>query len=392
MKTIYLDNAATTPLRPEVRGVMIPYLDHVYGNPSSMHHIGREAKIALEDARGLIASVLHIEEHEIIFTGSGTEANNLAIIGIARAYGARGKHILLSAIEHPSVLEAGALLARDGYIVEYLPVNHYGQVSAEEVWTRIRPDTILISIMLANNEIGTIQPIAEIAKLLKEKCPHGIRPIFHTDACQATGQITVTPKELGVDLMTLNSAKIYGPKGVGMLYVHADISLAPYLVGGHQEFGKRAGTENVASIVGFAHALSLSLNEQGEQQTVLTQKRDACISLLEKQLPQAVLNGHRTERLPNNIHVSFPYIEGESLVLMLDHYGICASTGSACSTHNLLPSHVLRATGQSLDIAHGSLRLTLGRTTTHSDLVYLVTALGICVARLEALSPLPLHI
>lgn len=392
MKTIYLDTAASTHLRHEVIDVMLPHLTNSYGNPSSMHHVGRNANAVLEDARSSIARSLHISPREVFFTGSGTEANNLALYGIAHAHRARGTHILLSTIEHPSILRAGERLAQEGFTVEYIPVDRCGSIDIEDTLARTRPDTILISVMLANNEIGTIEPIPELMRALLEKFPEKNRPFLHTDACQATGQISINPRDLGVDLMTLNSSKIYGPKGVGMLYVREGIALDPLIVGGTQEHGKRAGTENVPSIIGFVHALSLSLQEQAEYQERLTTLRDEFIHMLETKLPQLILNGHPHKRLPNNIHLSLPYIEGESLVLMLDTYGICASTGSACSAHDLLPSHVLRAIGQSLEVIHGSLRFTLGRDTTLEDLTYTTETLAVCAERLLAMSPLPLHL
>jgi cysteine desulfurase len=392
MKTIYLDNASSTPLRREVLEVMLPHFETSYGNPSSMHHKGRIANTQLEDARNSVAQALGVKPNEIFFTSSGTEANNLALYGIAHAHKERGRHILISSIEHPSILRAGERLVEDGFDVEYIPVDRHGLISVKDTLARIKSDTILISIMLANNEIGTIEPITELSKALVKKFPENSRPFLHTDACQATGQILVHPHTLGVDLMTLNSAKIYGPKGVGILYVREGISIGSLIVGGNQELGKRAGTENVPGIIGFAHALRLSLLEQTQHSEKLTILRDGFLKMLKKKLPQLILNGHPRERLPNNIHFSLPYIEGESLVLMLDTYGICASTGSACSTYDLLPSHVLRAIGQSPEVIHGSLRFTLGRDTTHEDLEYTANALSECASKLLAMSPLPLHI
>lgn len=392
MKTIYLDNAASTPLRHEVLEVMIPHLVESYGNPSSIHHKGREANSLLEHARSAIASLLQVKSREILFTGSGSEANNLALRGIAHAHQARGKHILISSIEHPSILHTGEQLAHEGFEVEYIPVDQYGLISIKDTLARIRKDTILISVMLANNEIGTLEPVAQLSQKLKKTYTEKERPLLHTDACQATGQISILPHSLGVDVMTLNSAKIYGPKGVGMLYLREDILIQPLIIGGNQESGKRAGTENVPGIIGFAHALQLSQEEQTAHSAHLTALRTHFIKDLKKKIPQLTLNGHPTLRLPNNIHLSIPYIEGESLVLMLDTYGICASTGSACSSHNLLPSHVLRAIGQPPDSIHGSLRFTLGHTTTKEDLTYTATSLAACVARLQALSPLPIYL
>ena len=391
MKTIYLDNASSTPLRKEVLDAMLPHLENSFGNASSLHHKGRVAHTLLEEARHTVSSALGVKDSEIIFTSGGTEANNLALYGVARSYRARGTHILLSSIEHPSILQGGEKLSEEGFDVEYLPVDQYGRINIKDTLARIRPNTILISIMLANNEIGTIEPIRELS-LHVQKLPEHTRPFLHTDACQALGQILVTPDELGVDLMTLNSSKIYGPKGVGLLYVREGISLIPQMVGGAQEFGKRAGTENIPSIIGFAQALKLAVAEQVNQNKKHTMLRKKFLKMLKKELPQLILNGHPEERLPNNIHISLPYIEGESLVLMLDTYGICASTGSACSAHNLLPSHVLRAIGQSPEVIHGSLRFTLGRDTTEEDLTYTAQALSTCAKRLLSMSPLPLYV
>lgn len=392
MKTIYLDHAATTPLKKEVLTTMLPHLKDTYGNPSSLHHLGRHAQDVLKAARARVATVLAVTPQEIIFTGSGTEANNLAIIGTAHALRAQGKHILLSCIEHPSVLGAGEMLRDEGFEIEYLPVDTFGHVDIADTLSRVRPDTILISLMYANNEIGTIQPLRRLADMLAKKTPGQQRPLLHTDACQATGQLPVSPFLLGVDLMTLNSSKIYGPKGVGMLYVRDALHLSPYIVGGNQEFGRRAGTENLAGIVGFTHALELATGSMPQERVRLEDLRNTFIAIVMKALPSAILNGHSTERLPNNVHFSFPYIEGESLVLLLDTYGICASTGSACSAHDLLPSHVLRAIGQSGELIHGSIRFTLGEGTTNEALTYTAEVLKVCVERLQEISPLPLHV
>lgn len=391
MRTIYLDHAATTPLRREVVNAMYPYLTDTYGNPSSLHHMGREAFRALEGARVQVANLLGVHSREIVFTGSGTEANNLALFGVARANKSRGKHILVSQIEHPSILSAGEVLAGDGFDVEYLPVDSFGRVSVDDVLSRVRKDTTLISVMYANNEIGTVEPITEIAEMLRER-PESERPLLHTDACQAVGQLPIPPVPLGVDLMTLNGSKMYGPKGVGMLYVRDGVQIAPHVVGGHQEFGKRAGTENLALIVGFAEALKHTLENREASATRLTELRDYFLTLVEKNLPETVVNGHPTDRLPNNIHLSIPRIEGESLLLLLDMYGICASTGSACSSQSLAPSHVLRAIGQSDEIIHGSIRFTLGESTTREDLEYTAEALRVCAERLTKISPLPLSV
>lgn len=401
MKTIYLDNAASTSLRAEVLAVMLPSLQNQYANPSSIHHQGRIAHDALQGARSSVAKNLKTKTSEIIFTSGGTEANNLAVFGVARAHAVRKNsgdiaehrpHILISSIEHPSILEAGVALTGEGFDVEYIPVNQYGKISVNDVLSRVNQHTVLISVMLANNEIGTIEPIAELSKALKEKFNENVRPLFHTDACQATGQICIIPETLGVDLMTLNSSKIFGPKGVGMLYIREGVTLSPLLVGGTQELGQRAGTENVPSIIGFAYALSLALAEEEVRSKNLIELRDTFIMKLKKEIPEMSLNGHPIERLPNNIHISVPHVEGESIILMLDTYGICAGTGSACNADNLLPSHVLRAIGQTPEIIHGSVRFSLGHDTTTEDLEYTVNALAICVKKLKAMSPSPLHL
>ena len=397
-KTIYLDHAATTPIRDEVLSAMLPYLEGTYGNPSSIHHKGREAKGALERARGDVASAVGARPHEIIFTSGGTEANNLALRGVGMyerhrksLIGILKSHMLVSTIEHVSVLETAEALKADGFEVEYIPVDRDGTVSVADVLSRARTNTALISIMYANNEIGTVEPIAEIARALKDRFGEN-RPLLHTDACQAVGQIPTNVTELGVDLMTINSGKIYGPKGVGMLYVREGVQLTPQITGGEQEHHLRAGTENVAGIVGFAKALSLALVEEHGTKERLTSLRDDFISSIRMEGLGAVLNGHETNRLPNNIHFSFPYIEGESLVLLLDMHGICASTGSACNAHDLLPSHVLRAIQQSDDLMHGSIRFSLGMHTTKEELEFTVSTLTACASRLRALSPLPLNL
>lgn len=391
VKTIYLDNAATTPVRDEVISAMLPYLHEAYGNPSSIHHKGREAKGALESAREEVARAIGARASEIVFTSGGTEANNLALRGVAKNERHRKLHILVSAIEHVSVLTTAETLKAEGFEVEYIPVDTNGVVSVDAILSLARTDTALISVMYANNEIGTIEPIAEIARALKDRFGEN-RPLLHTDACQAVGQLPVSPTELGVDLMTINSGKIYGPKGVGLLYVREGVQLAPQITGGEQEHHTRAGTENVAGIVGFAKALSLALVEEHGTKERLTSLRDDFISSIRMEGLGAVLNGHETNRLPNNIHFSFPYIEGESLVLLLDMHGICASTGSACNAHDLLPSHVLRAIQQSDDLMHGSIRFSLGMHTTKEELEFTVSTLTACASRLKALSPLPLNL
>ena len=391
MRTVYLDHAASTPLREEVYETMLPYLRGSYGNPSSIYRIGREAYVALERARGEVGTALDVTPNELVFTGSGTEANNFALVGVARARKESGMHLLVSQVEHPSVLAAADRLREDGFEVEYIPVNYTGRIDVDRTLARVRKDTILVSVMYANNELGTVEPIGELAASLT-RVFGSARPLLHTDACQAPGQLPVSPRSLGVDLMTLNGAKVYGPRGVGLLYVREGVRLEPYLLGGHQELGRRAGTENVAGIVGFARALVLAVEEQVDASTKLTELRDRFIRELEVRFPDVVVNGHRTERLPGNVHVSFPHIEGEALTLLLDERGISVATGSACNSMNLLPSHVLRAIGQSSELIHGSIRLTLGRETTWDDLTYTLDALTEAVNQLRAISPLPLRL
>lgn len=393
IKTIYLDNAATTPVRDEVLLAILPFLQGTYGNPSSIHHKGREARSALKLAREEIAHAIGVRQEEIVLTSGGTEANNLALRGVIQSVDVqhRKSHILISAIEHASILETAEALKKEGCDVEYIPVDMQGMVDVNTVLSLTRSDTALISIMYANNEIGTIEPIAEIAQALHNRFGTD-RPLFHTDACQAVGQLPIDVNKLGVDLMTINSGKIYGPKGVGMLYVREGVQLIPQITGGEQEHHLRAGTENVAGIVGFAKALTYAVLEMETTSKRLTVLRDTFITSIKNTIPEVVLNGHPTRRLPNNIHFSFPYIEGESLVLLLDMHGICASTGSACNAHNLLPSHVLRAIQQPDDLMHGSIRFSFGRHTTEEELVHVVSTLTTSASRLRALSPLPLKL
>lgn len=392
MKTVYLDHAATTPLRREVVNAMYPHLVETYGNPSSLHERGRRARAVLEAARGQVAILLGVHPGEVVFTGSGTEANNLAVVGAARAARGEGRHVLISQIEHPSILAAGERLREDGFAVEYVPVDGEGFVDASALLRMVQSDTTLVSVMYANNEIGVVEPIREIAAGLRERFGGERGPLFHTDACQASGQLPLSPSHLGVDLMTINGSKVYGPKGIGALYVRAGVRIEPQVVGGHQELGRRAGTENVALAVGFAAALDIALRSETTMRGRLTALRDHLIRRIEERVPGAVLNGPRDRRLPNNVHFSIPHIEGESLLLLLDRDGISASTGSACSSHNLAPSHVLRAIGQEDELIHGSIRLTLGEENTEDDIEYAADALARSVERLKKISPLPLSL
>jgi len=406
MKQIYLDYAATTYIDPRVLQKMKPYLTTAYGNASSLYFLGRQAKTAIEKAREEVAKILGVSSQEIIFTGSGTESDNMAIFGIARSYQNFGNHIIVSKTEHKAVLESAKKLEKEGFKVTYLNVDSNGIVKLDELKKTLNQKTILVSIMYANNEIGTIQPIKEISRIIsnfrkqsvkrKAQSVHDSRfaisdlPALHTDACQAAGALSLKIKDLGVDLLTLNGSKIYGPKGVGCLYVNKNYKIEPLIVGGSQEMGLRAGTENTALIVGFAEALKLAEKLRKKESQRLRSLRDYFIKKILKTIPHCRLNGHFQKRLPNNINFSFAGIEGESLVLKLDQYGISASTGSACTSTDLKPSHVLMALGLKEELAHGSLRLTLGRKTTKKDLDYVLKILPKIVNDLRKISVIKL--
>lgn len=383
MKTIYLDHAATTNLDARVLAKMQPFLTEKYGNPSSLHSIGREVKSAINKARETIASYFNCAFEEIIFTGSGTESDNLAIIGAALANKEKGNHIVTTKVEHHAVMYACEFLKRQGFEITYVPVDKYGLVAPEHIRSAITAKTILVSVIFANNEIGTIQPIKEIAAVCKEK-----EVLMHTDACQVAGVLSLEVKNLGVDLLTINSNKIYGPKGVGVLFVRNGVKITPLLYGGSQEFSKRAGTENVAGIVGIAEALQLAQCEKDAENKRLTKMRDRLIKELLAKIPKSRLNGHPIERLPNNVNISFLDVEGESIILHLDACGICVSTGSACTSTDLEPSHVLLALGLPDEIAHGSVRITLGRQNTEHDVDCVIKILPEIIAKLRDMSPL----
>lgn len=390
MKHVYLDHAATTPLDPRVLEAMLPYLGHACGNPSSFHSVGKEAKDALDDARERMAKVMHVRADEILFTSGGTESDNLAVLGYCRANAANGKHLVVTAFEHHAVLEAAIHLEKkEGFEVTYLSPDHDGMISVEQVMAAIRPDTILVSVMYANNEIGTIQPISEIGNAVQKlrAAEKKTFPVFHTDACQATGFLDLDVEKLHVDMMTINGSKMYGPKGVGALYVHRGIKLTPLQFGGSQERGIRPGTENVAGIIGMAKALELAQAGRGRESARLVELRDALIAGLRERIPKVRLNGHATERLPNNVNMSFMDIEGEALILYLDAAGIYASTGSACTSTTLDPSHVILALGLPYEVAHGSVRFSLGHGTTKEDVDYLLETLPPLVEKLRAISP-----
>lgn len=381
-KVIYLDNAATTPVRPEVFAAMKPYFSEKYGNPSSPHIKGQEAARAIKEAREKIANILGCMPDEIIFTSGGTESTNLAIKGYALANSSKGKHIITQKTEHHAVLEPCKWLEKQGFKVTYLNVDEFGLVNPRDVEKAITDNTILVSIMYANNEIGTIQPIKEIAKICTRN-----NVVLHCDACQAAGYYSLKIGELGIDLLTINGSKIYGPKGIGILYAKRGMDVEPLIHGGEQEKGLIAGTENVPAIVGLAKALELVQKEREKESKRLVKLRDYLIKGLLK-IPKTKLNGHPTKRLPNNVDVLFSGVEGEAIVFMLSEKGICASTGSACSSKHLTPSHVLLAIGRTPEEAHGSLRLTLGKETTEKDISYVLDVMPKVVQKLREMSPL----
>lgn len=420
MREIYLDHAATTYLDPRVREAMDPYWEIEYGNPSSLYRPGRRAKDVLDDARKKITDILNCKPDELVFTGGGTEAINLGIFGVVRQYAnltpsagggsasggiaynpkpSRG-HLITSKIEHHAVLHSMEALEKEGFEASYLDVDEDGLVKPEEVKRALRSDTILVSIMYANNEIGTIEPIAEIAGVIKEfhkKTPlpnsYSLQPpFFMTDACQAAGVLEMDVQKLGVDLLALNASKMYGPKGVGALYYKKGIRVKPIIYGGGQENMLRSGTENVPGIIGFAKALELAQAERAAENKRLIELRGYLISRLEKEIPKVVLNGHRTLRLPNNVNVSVLDIEGEAVILYLDEKGIYISTGSACTSTTLDPSHVILAIGKPYEYAHGSLRFTLGKRTTKEDIDYVMEVFPKVVEKLRKISPLTLEI
>ena len=383
MKRIYMDNAATTRVTEPVFEAMRPYFCEIFGNPSSVHAFGREARKAVEQARRQVAAALGAQAGEIYFTGSGTEADNWALRGAAYAQKARGRHIITTQIEHHAVLHAAEQLEKEGFEVTYLPVDGDGVVSLEALEKALRPDTTLVSIMAANNEIGAIQPIREAAKLAKA---HGA--LFHTDAVQAIGCVPIDVKADGIDLLSLSGHKFHAPKGVGALYIRSGVKLQRLIYGGAQEKTQRGGTENVASIVGMGKAIELITAEMAEENARISGLRDRLIAGILDAIPESRLNGHPTKRLPGNVNVSIRYIEGEALLLSLDMAGIAASSGSACTSGSLDPSHVLLAIGLPHEIAHGSLRLTIGRDNTQDEIDRVLEELPKIVSRLRAMSPL----
>jgi len=383
MRRIYLDYAATTPTHPEVVKAMLPYLTNVFGNPSTIYSYGQEARGAVEEARTKVAELIGARGEEITFTSGGTEADNFALKGIAYASEHKGDHIITTSIEHHAVVESCKFLERRGFKVTYLPVDGYGLVAPQDIQKAITNKTILISVIHANNEVGTIEPIGEIGKIAKEA---GI--CFHTDAVQTVGHIPVNVDALGVDLLSISAHKVYGPKGVGALYIKKGTRLIPLMHGGEQEKRHRAGTENVPAIVGLGKAVELAGQEMDKETEWLTCLRDKLIKGLLERIDHIRLNGHPLKRLPNNVNVSVDFVEGESMLLNLDLEGICASTGSACSSSSLEPSHILLALGLSPEQAHGSLRFTLGRENTEEDIECVLEVLPRVVAKLRTMSPL----
>ncbi len=383
MNTIYLDNNATTKTDEEVVKAMMPYLLDNYGNPSSIYKIGRENKKVVEDSREKIAKILNCEPNEIYFTSGGSESDNTAIRGIAYSYKNKGNHIITSKIEHPAVLETCKQLEKEGFEVSYIGTDENGIVDLEELKKEIKQATTLITIMFANNEIGTLQPIKEIGEIAKKN-----NIIFHTDAVQAVGSILIDVKELNIDSLSLSAHKFYGPKGIGVLYVRKGIKFEKFVNGGHQERNKRAGTENVAGIVGLAKAIELAYRDLEEHNKKIKELRDYYVEQVKEKIPYIKINGDMEKRLPGNSNISFRFIEGEGLLLNLDLKGICASSGSACTSGSLDPSHVLLAIGLPHEIAHGSLRISIGKYNTKEEIDYLVENLVEIVGRLREMSPL----
>ena len=383
MKQIYLDHASTTPVRPEVVEAMMPFFSEQFGNPSSIYPLGQEASDAVAAARETLASVIGAKPREIFFTSGGTESDNWAIKGFARAHAAKGKHIITSAIEHHAVLHTCEALEREGFEVTYLPVDEHGLVSVEGFKAALRPDTILASIMFANNEIGVIEPIAELAA-----AAHEAGVTFHTDAVQAFGHEPIDVDDMGIDMLSASSHKIYGPKGVGLLYVRKGVKLQNLIDGGQQERGKRGSTENVPGIVGFAKAAELAMADLAPEHDRQLALRDHAIKRILAEIPSAKLNGSWESRLANNVNFSFEFIEGEGMLLQLAARGICVSSGSACTSGSLDPSHVLLAIGLPHEIAHGSLRMTIGRDTTQEDVDFAVDSLKTTLENLRMMSPL----
>lgn len=382
-KKIYMDYAASTPVDPRVIKAMIPYLRDYFGNPSSLHDSGAKAAAILQESRETIARIIGAQPREIIFTGSATESNNFALKGVAFANQEKGRHILISGIEHDCVIESAIWLQRQGFEIEKIPVDKYGLVDPKIVEKMMRKDTILVSVMHANNEMGTIEPIEKIGKICKTRGAY-----FHTDAAQSFGKLPIDVEKMNIDLLTASSQKIYGPKGAAFLYVRKGTRIEPILHGGGHEFGLRSSTVNVPAIAGFAKAAVIAADEMESESKRLTALRDRLIIGIRNSIPRSYLNGHPIKRLPNNINMRFSGIEGESILMFLNAKGIAAATGSACSSEKLKPSHVLLAMGIKPEEVHGSLRLSLGRRTTKEDIDYVLEILPDIVKRLRDISPI----
>lgn len=382
-KTIYLDNAATTQMYPEVLEAMLPYFTEYYGNPSAIYTFAEEGRRAVDKARRTMAELIHGKPEEIYFTGGGSESDNWALKATTEAYASKGKHIITSTIEHHAILHTCAYLEKQGYEITYVKVDENGKIKLDELEAAIRPDTILISVMTANNEIGTIQPVAEIGKIAHE---HGV--LFHTDAVQAFGHIPLDVEEMHIDMLSASGHKMNGPKGVGVMYIRKGVKILSFIHGGAQERKRRAGTHNVPGIVGMGKAAELAKDTMSERSRREIELREHLIERVLEEIPYTRLNGDRTDRLPNNVSFCFRFVEGESLLILLDQAGICGSSGSACTSGSLDPSHVLLAIGLPHEIAHGSLRLTLSEKNTLEEIDYTVEELKKIIERLRGMSPL----
>ena len=382
-KLIYMDNAATTQVYPEVLNEMLPYFTEHYGNPSAIYSFAGEAKRGVDHAREIVAKAIGAKTEEIYFTGGGSESDNWALKATAEAYANKGKHIITTAIEHHAILHSAQWLEKHGYEVTYVGVDEDGKVKLDELEAAIRPDTILISVMAANNEIGTIQPLKEIGAIAKK---HGV--LFHTDAVQAFAHIPIDVDEMNIDMLSASGHKINGPKGIGIMYIRKGVKIRSFIHGGAQERQRRAGTHNVPGIVGIGKATEISIANMEKKNEYEIKLRDHLIERVLNEIPYSRLNGHRTDRLPNNANFCFRFIEGESMLILLDQAGICGSSGSACTSGSLDPSHVLLAIGLPHEIAHGSLRLTISEKTTMEDIDYTVDTLKKIIERLRSMSPL----
>lgn len=383
MRRVYLDHNATTPILPEIFEAIIPYLKDEWGNPSSIHWAAREPRKAIDNAREKVAELLGCEANEVVFTSSGSEANNFAIKGIASAMKGKGNHIITTSVEHPSVLNTCKYMAKEGFDVTFLPVDSTGMIDLDELRASITDRTILITIMFANNETGTIFPVEEIGRIAREK---GV--IFHCDAVQAAGKLPIDVRRFNIDLLSISGHKLYAPKGIGALYIRRGVRLTPLIHGGHQERNRRAGTENVIGIVALGKACEIAMRDMDKEVANLTRLRDRLYNGIVERIDHVRLNGHPTKRLPTTLNLSFEYIEGESILLNLDMKGIAASSGSACTSGSLEPSHVLMAMGVPPEIAHGSVRFSLGRGNTDEDVDYCLEVLPPIVERLRSMSPL----